>query len=169
MDVLKSLSLSLLLINATIWPTELYSKSSRVGVKQISPASQNLHLDTESCKNSPCSPIFGVLDKNLSVKKETNGKINLKILFEYCSATTVVEKFEFKKVNDEEYLKLYSIDQSAVEITCGTETRIHTRVALLNSKGFLGISLRKINNEYSHLGTLHVGLLLLPKMASRKD
>ena len=113
------------------------------------------NIEQQNCDSKNCPVIMGTIDSKIILKDQSN--IDLTVHFEDCKIDLKGVGVEYK----DEIAVLQATSQTELLIVCpGKETR-YKNVALLDYNKFLGLKIRRIGENYSHLGKLQAGILFL--------
>jgi len=148
----------LLFIISAISITSAKPINEKNTVIKLLPYSDSLTSDVEICKIKACTPIYGTIREVLSFKNEEVDKATIIIDFEFCSVKVDASYIALKNNR----LILQANDKDEAEVRCNEITNTYKRIALLNYDGQSGVSLRKLESSFSHLGKLQAGIIFLP-------
>lgn len=154
--MLKVIIASFFILISSIQPV-VAKKFDRPSPASLKPYSLTLETDVETCKKSGCLPLIGITTETL-VLSNLDDKLPVTLNFENCKMSFVAWEYSLK--ND--YLLIIGGNNTPVTINCDGRTNTYPNATFFRRSGEYGIKLRKIGEEYSHLGKLSIGVMFMP-------
>lgn len=149
----------LLLVSLSCLASSVAAKGrfERPKLAEIHPSSQQLHVDIEKCQISGCKPIFGTTEETLKFNLDQDKSLSFRLHFENCHLD--IETSTFKKIDD---AIRFTSNSTPVDVKCDKESVKYERISFIAMNNSFGMKLRKIDDSYSHLGLLTVGVIFMP-------
>tara|TARA_B100002049_G_scaffold74448_1_gene54696 strand:- start:27588 stop:28061 length:474 start_codon:yes stop_codon:yes gene_type:complete len=135
----------------------LAKKAERPTLASLKPYSLTLESDVDSCRQFGCLPLIGITTETL-VLSNLEEKLPITLNFENCKMSFDAWKYRVK----DDYLLITSGDNTPVKIDCDGRTTTYPNASFFRRNGEYGIKLRKMDNGYSHLGKLSIGVMFMP-------
>ena len=132
-------------------------RADRPKPAEIHPSSQQLHLDIENCKKAGCKPIFGTTEVTLKFNIEKDKDLKFRLHYENCHID--IQTSDYKKIDN---AIRFTKNSHPVDVICDNNSVKYNRISFLEMNNSFGMKLRKIENTYSHLGYLTIGVIFMP-------
>lgn len=107
------------------------------------------------CRTESCPLFIGNVKEKIEIN--SNSKINITSYLEDCT----INILNLQATISKDEAKIKATKESIAEIVCGSNITKHKRIAITDYASRPNLTLRKIGDNYSHLGRIQVGLLLL--------